>query len=279
MFRDFIYLDIDRVQSILAQLEQGLLNEVMEGKNEHTTGKAGIVVNLLYMMLPVRASGSVEHGRGSSISESKVLHDYAFEQARLALEREGLLVDGDNLDRDEVPETGFVLVRGSARISDYRTLEKISANFDKVDKIFSAQTRKQPKKGKEKSEIKEMSTIINAFFEDTIRVSITNAQDCEFVGPLAREHLREDIRDLIYKYSSAPPGEWVMLANIARVPEPEDSEEEAIMERMGEVSEGSSVARQMGHAMSSLYGFQELLGTVSYPEVAVSPIAVYREID
>lgn len=49
VFRDFIYLDIDRVQSIIAQLQEGLLNEVMEGKTEQTTGGAQMSVNLLAM--------------------------------------------------------------------------------------------------------------------------------------------------------------------------------------------------------------------------------------
>ncbi|MEJ7843431.1 MAG: hypothetical protein WKF95_16830 [Rubrobacter sp.] len=272
MFRDFIYLDINRVQSIIAQLQEGLLNEVMEGKSEDARGKAQMAVNLLAMLLPVRVSGSVEHGRGTSFSESKVLHDYAFEVARRSLEDEGLLLEDDGLDRDDVPKTGFVQVRGSARISDYRTLEKIAANYDKVDKVFSK--KKEPGMGKQ---MKEMSTVIDSFFKDSIRVKITNAEGCEFVGPLSREHLREDIRDLIYKYSSTPEGEWVMLADIARVPEFEDSEEGAIIERMEEV-DGGTVSNQMGKALGTLIGFQELFGSVSYPEVAVSPIAVYREI-
>ena len=243
------------------------------------------------MLLPASISGTVEQGRGKSVGESKVLHDYAFEQARLALQREGLLVEDEDLDRGEVPETGFVLVRGGARISDYRTLEKISANFDKVDRVFSAKSgeppqtgnrkksRKRPNTGKDNKEIKEMATIIDAFFKDTISVAITNARDCEFVGPLDRAHLREDIRDLIYKYSSAPPGEWVMLANIARVPEYEESEEQAIIERLGDVdTDDGSTSRQIRQSMGLLNGFQELMGSVSYPEVAVSPIAVYREI-
>lgn len=274
MFRDFIYLDIHRVQSIISQPQRGLLNEVMEGKTEQTSGKMQMAVNLLAMMLPVSASGSVEHGRDTSISESRVLHDYAFEAARRSLEDEGLLLEDDGLDRDDVPETGFVLVRGSARITDYRTLEKIAANFDKVDKVFPSKKGKGPGMGKQ---MKEMNTMIDSYFKDSIRVKITNPQGCEFIGPLAREHLREDIRDLIYKYSSAPEGEWVMLADIARVPGPEDSEEEAIMERMEEVGEGS-VSSQMGKALGMLNGFQELFGSVSYLEVAVSPIAVYREI-
>lgn len=275
MFRDFIYLDINRVQSIIAQLQEGLLNEVMEGKTEQTSGKMQMAVNLPAMMLPVSASGSVEHGRGTSISESKVLHDYAFEAARRSLEDEELLLEDDGLDRDDVPETGFLVVKGSARITDYRTLEKIAANFDKVDKIFSTKTGKQAGMGKQ---MKEMNTVIDSYFKDSIRVKITNAQGCEFIGPLAREHLREDIRDLIYKYSSAPEGEWVMLADIARVPSPDNSEEEAIMERMEEI-DGGSVSSQMGKALGMLNGFQELFGSVSYPEVAVSPIAVYREIN
>ncbi len=34
----------------------------------------------------------------------------------------------------------------------------------------------------------------------------------------------------------------------------------------------------MGQVMGMLNGFQELWGSVSYPEAAVSPIAVCREI-
>ncbi len=275
MYRDFIYLDINRVQSIIAQLQQGLLNEMLEGKTEQTTGKMQMAINLLAMMLPATVTGSVEHSRGASLSESRVLHDYAFEVARDSLEEEGILLEQDDLDWDDVPDSGFVLMRGSARISDYRTLEKIAANFDKVDKVFSSK-KKEPGMGKT---MKEMTTVIDTFFKDAIRVKITNTRGCEFIGPLAREHLREDIRDLIYKYGSAPEGEWVMLADVSRVPSPEDSEEEAIMERLEEADSGGSVSSQIGRAMPMLNAFQELFGSVSYPEVAVSPVAVYREIN
>jgi hypothetical protein len=42
MFRDFVYLDLDRVQSILAQLEQGLLTGLMESKGRELGGSASI---------------------------------------------------------------------------------------------------------------------------------------------------------------------------------------------------------------------------------------------
>lgn len=275
MYRDFIYLDINRIQSIIAQLQQGLLNEMLEGKTEQTTGRMQMVINLLAMMLPANVSGSVEHSRGTNLSESRVLHDYAFETARRSLEDEGILLQQDDLDWDKVPDSGFVVVRGNARISDYRTLEKIAANFDKVDKAFSTGKR-EPGIGKT---MKEMTTMIDTFFKDAIRVKITNAQGCGFIGPLSREHLREDIRDLIFKYSSAPEGEWVMLADVSRVPSAEDSEEEAIMERLEEADGSGSVSSQMGQVMPMLNAFQELFGSVSYPDIAVSPVAVYREIN
>jgi hypothetical protein len=147
MFRDFIYMDIDRIQSIIAQLQEGLLNEVMEGKTEQTTVRAQMAMNLLALMLPFSASGSVEHGRGTSISENKVLQDYAFEAARRPLEDEGLLLERDHLARDDVPEDGFVLIRGTAQILDYETLRNIAENVDKLDDFFNpSETSAQKKK-------------------------------------------------------------------------------------------------------------------------------------
>lgn len=105
---------------------------MIEGKSEETRGRAQMAVNLLTMMLPVRASGSEEQGRTTSFNESRVLHDYAFEAARLSLEDEGFLSEDDELDRDEVPETGFVLVRGAARILDYETMSRLSKNYDRL---------------------------------------------------------------------------------------------------------------------------------------------------
>ena len=38
MYRDFIYLDTDRLQSIIAPLQEGLLDQVIEGKIEEYSG-------------------------------------------------------------------------------------------------------------------------------------------------------------------------------------------------------------------------------------------------
>lgn len=279
MYRDFIYLDINRVQSIIAQLQQGLLNEVLEGRTEQTAGRVQMAVNLLTMMLPISGSGSVEHGRGSSFSESRVLHDYAFEVARNSLENEGLLVERDNLDWDEVPEGGFVLVRGAAQILDYETSRKIAENFDELDEIFNPSTSaaEKKKRKKENSWATEAGMLIDTFYQNAIRVRITNQKDSGFIGPLSREHLREDIRALIYKYGSQPKGEWTMLAEVSRIPQPDHSPDDAFNEAIA--AEGSvHVSNQFDQIIDMFNGFQEFVGSVSYPDIAVSPVAVYREI-
>jgi hypothetical protein len=285
MFRDFIYLDINRVQSIIAQLQQGLLNEVMEGKTEQTTGRMQMALNLLAMLLPVSASGSVEHSRGASLSESRVLHDYAFEAARGSLEDEGLLVEADDLDWDEIPETGVVLVRGETQILDYETFRKIAENIDGLEQFFNplpaSATPAQKKKRKAVNQpLRESSVLMETFYKDAIRAKITNPQGCGFIGPLAREHLRDNIQDLIYKHGSRPKGEWTMLAEISRVPLPEDSSEESMNRVMqqSELTEGGSMSGEIEKVIAVLNAFQEFIGSASYPDIAVSPIAVYREV-
>ena len=285
MFRDFIYLDTDRVQSIIAQLQEGLLNEVLEGKTNQTAGKMQMATNLLAMLLPVSVSGSVEHSRGSSLSESRVLHDYAFEAARLSLEEEGLLLERADLDQDEVPESGFVLIRGAAQILDYETLHRMAENFDRLDDFFNPEVSQNQKKKrrKENEPFRESGVLIETFFKDVIRVKVINESGCSFVGPLDRGHLREDVGGLIYKHGSTPKGEWTMLAEISRVPSPDEDAEENfgdMMEQLNEeTDEEATPSDLLDQVVTMFNGFQEFLGSVSYPDIAVSPVAVYREIE
>lgn len=281
MFRDFIYLDIDRVQSIIAQLQEGLLNEVLEGKTEQTSGKMQMATNLLAMLLPVSVSGSVEHGKSSNLSESRVLHDYAYEVARRSLGEAELLAEAENLDREEIPETGFVLVRGSARILDYETMRRMSENYDRLDDFFNSDDSpaQRKKRRKENNPFRDSGVLLETFFDDAIRVKIANTESYGFIGPLAREHLREDIRSLVYKHGSEPEGEWMMLAEVVRVPQPDDDPEQN-MERLlgGNQGDEGSVSDQLDQVMELFNAFQEFLGSTSYPNIIVSPVALYREI-
>ncbi len=53
MFRDFVYLDTNRVQSILAQLEQGLLTQLAQSRAREVMGQAGLGEGFFAQLLPL----------------------------------------------------------------------------------------------------------------------------------------------------------------------------------------------------------------------------------
>ena len=72
-----------------------------------------------------------------------------------------------------------------------------------------------------------------------------------------------------------------MLAEVIRVPLPEDSSEEMVsmVMQQAQLAAGGSLSGQIETVIGVLNAFQEFIGSASYPDVVVSPVAVYREVD
>lgn len=290
MFRDFIYLDTDRIQSIIAQLQEGLLTEIITADKEEVAKNAGISFGVISQFLPF--SFSVEGRNGSENQRSKILHDHAFNVALGSLREQGYLLIADDLDPDiaSVPEAAFVLVRGTAKIFDYSTFQNLAEHEKDLDKILSnkppenrQQRRNAGNRQNNKSMFGEIKVLVDAFFKDAIQVRVTNRRDVSFVGPFTRGHLREDIRDIIFKYGSKPQGEWTMLAEINRSPSQGESASQQLetatlaLENVSgkDIRTASNVLNEVLDVMNS---FQEVISSAAYPDVSVSPIALYREV-
>lgn len=147
MYRDFIYLDTDRLQSIIAPLQEGLLDQVIEGKTEEYSGGEGLPqtscpYSFLSALLLLQAT------RTRLILQNKVLHDYAFNVALESLRDQGFLLEND---LDSMTETGFVLLEGPVRIFDYETFSKIAETFDKLDEFFNSNLSKNELKKRRES--------------------------------------------------------------------------------------------------------------------------------
>lgn len=292
IYRDFIYLDIDRVQSILAQLRQGLLTEVMSGKTKDLTGKASAEARILAGFLPVGANLSGTYR--VSYQSSKVLHDYAFTAALDALKEARLVLEVDDWKRDEVPipDASFVLVRGTASILDYALLKQIVENEQVISKIFSLdKNRWEAKQGKDKLGTKRdnktvtvfnlMKHFIDLFLGDVVQIRISRGQ-LLFVGTINRQFLRESTRDFIFKYGGHPQDGWVMLAQVGQVTAPIDKVQ-ALNQFLAslsatETANFGSATDVMNLIVEAVNKMQELMASVSYPAIAVTPIALYREI-
>jgi hypothetical protein len=284
VYRDFIYLDTDRLQSIIAQLQEGLLDQVVEGKNEEVSGGTRLTANLLSLLIPFSASASVGYKNVTDLKQNKVLHDYAFNVALDAMREQGFLLEDD---LNSIPETGFVLVEGFVRIFDYETISNMAENWNELDEFFNPPQSKNERDKRRKSEqnrnIGQMKVFTDVFFKDAIRVRLINSEDHSFVGPLAREHLREEMRNLIFKHGSNPSDEWTMLAEISRVPLLGNSplgRLQKLMEAERQLGDGQqkNPAELLNFLLEAFDTLQEAIGSASPFDVYVSPVAIYREI-
>ncbi len=292
MLRDFVYLDTERVQSIIAQLEKGVLDKVMEGKGSELEGKAGAAASVLASFLPISVGGTISNRH--DIQTSKVLHDYAFNVAFEALQRDGLCLEVENWERREIllPDAAFILVKGSLSILDYSLLKGLADNERAIDKLLvsSKKPEHQPHQGqakggnKPRSDVfKQMWTLVNAFIGDTVQIQLRFSDDIIFVGPMSREFLRENIRDIILKYGGKPRDGWTMLAQVAQVTYPGDRSNTLVELNTSMVKFNpdniQSLADFFNPVVEVLNIFQEAMASITYPAIAVTPIAVYRELE
>jgi hypothetical protein len=298
IYRDFVYMDTGRIQSIIAQLEKGVLDKVMEGKSSELQGKASAAAGVLASFLPIGLEGGFS--RKTEIQSSKVLHDYAFNIALEALDEHGLYIEVEDWDRENIPlpDAAFILVRGSATMLDYGLLRNLAENEPMLTSLFDKsqqppqRTRHQGHKqspqrsGKGKASglgiIQQIWTLVDALMGDSIQVRLKYSDDILFAGPLSREFLRESTRDLIFKYGGKPQEGWVMLAQASQVTEPFDKLKALTRLTEGlpavEKSDFSTASDAVNMIVEVLNALQEAMASVSYPAIAVTPIALYREL-
>jgi hypothetical protein len=288
MYRDFVYMDMGRIQSIIAQLQKGVLEKVMEGKSNELQGKAGIAAGVLASFLPIEIGGSFS--RKHDIQSSKVLHDYAFNIALDSLNENGLCLEVEQWDRENIPlpDTAFILVQGSMSILDYALLKNLAENEHALNKILNSPTQRPQHSGQQKHQrpktgsIQQMWTFVDALMGDSLQVRLRYSPDIIFAGTLSREYLRESTRDLIFKYGGRPQEGWNMLAQVCQVTEPLDKIRNLakLMENFSGIPESGNIGTTtdlINPIVEMLNVFQEAMASVSYPAIAVTPIALYRE--
>lgn len=289
MFREFIYLDTDRVQSIIAQLQEGLLTEIMSGNQKEISGRAGVTKGVLSQLVGIEAG--LQGKYVTDIRQSKVLHDFAFNITLDSLRKKDLLIDNvDEFNREEfpVPEAAFILTAGQPKLYDISILTRLWEKKWKLDrgaknKDLGRRPNKKPSE-KDDTESSQARALFETFYGDAIIISQTNARDVTFEGLILRQHLREDIRSLIFKYGATPQGTWSLLAQVGNIPERKegllDEETSRISESIEEISlenrkNGLEAVKELIDRSNE---FQQQMGTVLFPKISISPIAVYREL-
>ncbi|NOQ22245.1 MAG: hypothetical protein GQ565_06310 [Candidatus Aegiribacteria sp.] len=295
--RDFIYLDMERVRSIVAQLEEGLIESYTKTTGEGTEGTGGVEGGLLGI---VKLAGGVKFLLERRETETKTLHDHVYNKVEEALLSQGTVIRipgdisapavADGTYVDSIDETSFVLASGRVAINDFANMRTYLDSFNKMAAFIaycsgvsgkddeSVQDRnkrtKQLEQGMklDKKLIDGFKLTFDLFYGERVAIKLTpydEYPDFRLVGDLNEIFLRDKLSSITYKYGSSPVSEWTILGQVASIP-PETPPE------IPKATRGSAIPLALEGVFDAYRGLEQMAQSVVYPEIAITPIAIYR---
>lgn len=299
--RDFVYLDVERVKSLLAQLDRGLLSQRSDSSEASTSveGKGVIKIPAL-----AEVGGGGQYVSTNQSTETRTLHDFVYNQTEEKLLELGRIkrlprdFTGARLLSEDVraalSPVEYVLVRGQLSFSDYSYMTSLLEHFIEIIKItvgFSYRDRLKAATGKEKAAIrqeidravaavgidesylKDLRRLFDVFLKDRLLIKVIpfpGDPNIRIVGPLQPMLLRERLEDIRYKFGSSPAADWAIFGQIAAVPQ--ENETRGVLD----LSFSNQLDQALQAMFDSIRGIEDQF-RVTYPEIAITPIAIYRD--
>ncbi|MCB9460923.1 MAG: hypothetical protein H6670_14820 [Anaerolineaceae bacterium] len=286
--RDFVYLDIERTRSILAQLSEGLPNERNSQTGREVGGSGDLEANVPFL---VHATAGADYRYVRSVSETKSLHDHIFERCLTELDKVDLvtrLTEGDSFDWDESSfyDGMFILVTGIFKIVDYKYVVRQMANLPSIVRLIAKislkagqeSTSKEYKKKETEFKnlgLKEIQQVIEEFYSDLTRVRIFPYRDdpqCVFLGDLDKEYYRYPSTTLSAMYGSFIDAGWKALIQVHK------SNDVAFTRFTSIGGDASRLEDQVEKIADSLTDITNITQSVTFPSVAFTPLAIFREL-
>lgn len=289
--RDFVYLDVERVKSALAQLDEGVTEQVSKLVGDSSTSSTGGKIGFAGL-------GGLEHIGGvitsTSTTESATFHDFLYNHLESKLlEAESLVVTSQQLD-DELVPVDFVLADGTMALNDFgymatmiEELEQIQQRLARVQAIDSWMIAKTPKAKKQVLEDatrsaksgalpkwfgEDLGSILRSFYGDGLLIrctSTTKLGALKLSGPLAATWLRDTPEALRIKYGLRPSGRWHVFGQVTSVPWSIDSGDDRAQPAKAALEE------IFDHSFEMLDGLRNAFDDAR--EIKITPIAVFRE--
>lgn len=240
--RDFIYLDVERMKSIYAQMYEGITESSTEEKSNKKTisgsgrGSGGIPG---FAKLEGKIGGELLWENKET--ETKTLHDYMYNRVEEVLKDQDLIYSikenngklkeawKDGIFAKEIPNNGFVLIKGRVMIDDYKNFEMIANNFSKLNELFGASQSSDFN-----TELMEgILTLIKVFYKNELFIKVFPYSDnhyLKFIGNLNREFLRDSIESITFKYGTNPVSDWYFFGQISSIFPKDYNPQKSIME-------------------------------------------------
>lgn len=301
LFRDFIYMDTERLKSIVAQLNKGLIESASTTVTEEDKNKINTGLDVMKILKFGSENSLLWQNQAT---ESHTMHDYLYNLAESSLSGKSLLTKipedltiedlyHPDIDKSKLNSTSFILVKGKTIINDFMYMQKILQNFDDLLKAVitgeqssnegfeKASKTKRNKVVQERindynlpSDVKKaLEVFLKNFYSNRIvikNIPYIKKPNFRFVGTLNEIYLRESIENIIYKYGTAPQDEWYMFAQIASIPNSENTQFEMTYNQ-------NNLESGLQKVFDVLRDFEKSGLSISFPEIAVTPIAIYRQ--
>lgn len=286
--RDFIYLDIERVRSFVAQVSGGLTSELGTKDEEKSAEKAELQGGLPAGIL--KGTAGVDYHYVRTQSETKSLHDAIFQEFQRAILEAGRLIDlttlteGDWSD-DLFTDGAFLVTDGALKIMDYRSaaltiqaLPKIEAAVSRLSSLGQTPAVKPKDRKGQQAQIaqlplKEMVSVIEQFYGDTTRLKVfpfPSMPSLVLVGTAERTMFRYPPDLLANTYGMVIDAGWNYVLQVNR----------GVSYPLGQLSSatGNQVEDSLEQLVDLLVGLNVMAQGVQFPAVAVTPIAVFRTV-
>ena len=138
--REYIYLDVDRIKSIVSQIEKGLIIEKTEESGHDAELKGNVGSNLLTnLFLDFGFEGDVLFTNRKD--ETKVLHDYMYNLLEKKLDENGIIIKipndyGTENYRNNINPDSFILMECMIKIENYTSISDLIDNINELQVSF-----------------------------------------------------------------------------------------------------------------------------------------------
>lgn len=309
--REFLYVDVQRTRSLLAQMDRGVLELTRE---KWSATKEGALEGRLF---GIGASGRT--ARASDTEESRSLQDLTFVTFEETAESEGVIQDlGDEYRdsaawesgwvHDELSEGQIVRIRSDVELLDAAWFEERLRRFDTMvgalvrigvegvkpqghhpnQKLKPAQIDAMKRQffGGELSpdQLQAIGEFISAFMGDAISLRVLpcgkDKPELGFAGALLgrTEYIQEE-REHLYGTYGSELRSWTVVLQIAAVRRKAaelDPDFSTPIDETGSISRAQT--ERMARTLSSMLEAYGIVGGPRYPTISVVPLAVYREL-
>lgn len=308
--KDFIYIDMPRMESLLAQIQQGLIKEIVESTSGQKDIGANLAGGIPWLRAELSGSGSITRVKETN----KILHDYLY----TVLEQElgNQIISTANAFSPEDWQSGtvhrqlgerqtdFIKVKGRVRILDFasmglqlETIAKVMESFSRVQSASSKakdakpspkdrghKNKQMPPQKKKDDEMTQFIALVKEFFGDLIILKIypvTGDDYYHFIGALDKSYLQDERAQTLLKFGTSPSVDWTVFAQVASVPQ--KTPQTRGLERLDlpqlspdQFTDFSDMITTVLEILSTAFVETGLTISVKYPAISITPLTVYR---